>query len=535
MLRIIHQNLIQPLLCIGYLLFFIAGFPEPIFCGEKSQGQAATLNRTPRIHPDYADVIIPPNIAPLNFRVLEPADEAVLHIVGHSGEPIDLESSNGTFQIPMKAWKNLLNQNRGQAVTMSIRIKKNDQWQAFLPIVNHVSNESIDPYLAYRLINPAFSLWTGMGLYQRNLETFEQKPIILNRQTDNGCMNCHNFENNDPEVMLMHLRGGSASGTLIRRKDEIRKVNTATDFNKPGAYPSWHPNGNIIAFSVNTLTMFFHACGESRDVLDSGSDLVLYLIDQNMITTNLGIASPNRMETFPCWAPDGSYLYFCAANKLKDYVGERNGKEDLYWEKIRYDLMRISYDDKTNTWGKPEMVLSNEQVDGSITEPRISPNGRFLMFTKADYGNFPIYLKSADLYLLDLKTKKYKRMECNSDDIESFHSWSSNGCWFVFSSKRLDGFCARPYFSYLSEDGTASKPILLPQEDPAFYDTFLKTYNVPELIRGPIQVDPRAWERVAHADQIYKAKLDPNIRVEELLAGKEQKGEGADLYRQAPR
>jgi hypothetical protein len=535
MLRVIHQHRIQPLLCIGYLLFLMAGFPGPIFCGEKSGEPTTTINRTPRIDPDYAEIVIPPNIAPLNFRVLEPADEATLHIVGHSGQSIDLESSNGTFQIPMKAWKNLLNQNRGQAVTMSIQVKKNDQWQAFLPIVNHVSNESIDPYLAYRLINPAFSLWTGMGLYQRNLETFEQRPIVLNRQTDNGCMNCHNFENNDPEVMLMHLRGGSAAGTLIRRKDEIRKVNTATDFNKPGAYPSWHPNGNIIAFSVNKLTMFFHARGESRDVLDSGSDLVLYLIDQNMITTDLGIASPNRMETFPCWAPDGSYLYFCAANKLNDYVGERDGREDLYWEKIRYDLMRISYDDKTNTWGKPEMVLSNEQVDGSITEPRISPNGRFLMFTKADYGNFPIYLGSADLYLLDLKDKKYKRMECNSNKTESFHSWSSNGCWFVFSSKRLDGFCARPYFSYLSEDGTASKPILLPQEDPAFYDTFLKTYNVPELIRGPIQLDPRAWERVAHADQIHKAKLDPSIKLEELLGGKEQKGEGVDLYRQAPR
>ncbi|MDZ7262466.1 MAG: cytochrome C biosynthesis protein [candidate division KSB1 bacterium] len=483
----------------------------------------------PRINPDYTGLIIPPNIAPLNFRVFEPLDQAVLKIASNSGDTIHLKSHDGTFRIPIKAWKRLLNQNRGQSLTMQIHLQKDGQWQTFRPIVNRIAKEPIDPYLAYRLINPAYSLYTVMGLYQRNLETFEQKPILVNRLTQDNCMNCHNFKNNDPAFMLMHLRGGPAAGTLIQYQGEIHKVNTATEFNKAGAYPSWHPNGNIIAFSVNTLTMFFHAVGESRDVLDSGSDLVLYWVDKNMITTGPGIANPERMETFPCWSPDGRYLYFCAADKLERYVSHRNGKEDLLWETIRYDLMRIAYNAETNTWGQPETVLSAYEADGSITMPRISPDGRFLMFTKAAYGNFPVYLKSADLYLIDLKNMEYKPLECNSDQTESFHSWSSNGRWFVFSSKRQDGFCARPFFSYLNQDGIASKPFLLPQEDPAFYDEFLKTYNVPELIREPIQVNPRTWARVALETTAISAKLDPLVKV------KAQPSDKPDLYQKARR
>ena len=513
------------------VLWCVSGFVSILYSGDSSQ-PSAVIERVPHIFPDYVGVVIPPNIAPMNFRVNEPLDEVELQIASCSGEPITLESGDGTFQIPITAWKNLLSRNHGQMLTMAVRIKKDGAWKEFRPIVNRISNESIDPFLAYRLINPAYGLWTEMGLYQRNLETFEEKPILVNRLTEQSCMNCHSFNKNDPETMMMHLRGGAAGGTLIRRKNEIRKVNTATDFNKPGAYPSWHPNGNIIAFSVNSLTMFFHAQGESRDVLDSGSDLVLYLIDQNMITTGPGIHDPDRMETFPCWSPDGKYLFFCAADKLESYVRQRNGVEDLFWETIRYDLMRIAYNVQTNTWGKPETVLSAKEADGSITEPRISPDGRYLLFTKAEYSNFPIYLKSADVWLLDLQTKKYKKLESNSDKTDSFHSWSSTGRWFVFASKRLDGLSARPFFSYINEDGTASKPVLLPQEDPAFYDTFIKTFNVPELIKGPVTIDPRTWEETAMGEKIYKARLDPNL-VKFLPATKAP--ETPDLYQRAPR
>jgi hypothetical protein len=83
----------------------------------------------------------------------------------------------------------------------------------------------------------------------------------------------------------------------------------------------------------------------------------------------------------------------------------------------------------------------------------------------------------------------------NSDQSDSWHCWSTNGRWIVFSSKRLDGLFTRPFFSYVTREGEFSKPFVLPQADPAFYESYLKTFNLPELVAGPIQVKESALAR----------------------------------------
>src|SRR5665647_1707249 len=95
------------------------------------------------------------------------------------------------------------------------------------------------------------------------------------------------------------------------------------------------------------------------------------------------------------------------------------------------------------------------------------------------YSSFPGTQPESDLYLMDLRTKKYQRLDAvNSNRSECWHSWSSNGRWFVFSSKRRDGLLTRPYFSYFDSQGQAHKPFLLPQKDPAdFYDSLPQMIN----------------------------------------------------------
>jgi len=74
------------------------------------------------------------------------------------------------------------------------------------------------------------------------------------------------------------------------------------------AYTAWHPDGRVAAFSANYISQFFHAVGESRDVFDGESDLALYHVDSNTVTTTPNISQPDRLETFPTWSPDGRYL-----------------------------------------------------------------------------------------------------------------------------------------------------------------------------------------------------------------------------------
>jgi hypothetical protein len=179
----------------------------------------------------------------------------------------------------------------------------------------------------------------------------------------------------------------------------------------------------------------------------------------------------------------------------------------VHFDQCRYDLVRIGYDVATDAWGQPETVLSAQQTGKSLVLPRVSPDGRSLMFCMCDYGYFPIFQPDSDLYLMDLATARYERMDCNSDWSESWHCWSSNSRWLAFTSKRGDGLFSRAYFSYIDEHGKASKPFVLPQRDPAFYDSYIKLYQMPELTRDPVPVTGEALARVIRTDPWERSSL----------------------------
>ena len=268
---------------------------------------------------------------------------------------------------------------------------------------------------------------------------------------------------------------------------------------------AWHPSGRLVVYSLNKVRQFFHAGREeTRDVVDLDSDLVCYEVGAEAAKTAAGMADPDRLETYPTWSPDGRSLYFCRAPIL---WSDRSALPPEHYEAVRYDLMRISYDLETDTWGEAETVLSSDETGLSILLPRVSPDGKYLLFCMCRYGCFPIYQPGSDLYLMDLDSGQYRRLEINSDRSESWHSWSSNGRWFVFSSKRRDGIFTRSYLSYLDEAGTVHKPFLLPQEDPTFYDSCFKTYSVPEFTTEPVRVSPKELAEAASTAQPLEVSM----------------------------
>ena len=79
----------------------------------------------------------------------------------------------------------------------------------------------------------------------------------------------------------------------------------------------------------------------------------------------------------------------------------------------------------------------------------------------------------------------------NSPSVESYHSWSSNSRWVVFSSRRIDGLYTRPYIAYIDADGRIGKPFVMPQKTGDFYSNFMNSYNIPEFVGGKIDVGQR--------------------------------------------
>ncbi|HJP29980.1 MAG TPA: hypothetical protein QGF95_05440 [Candidatus Latescibacteria bacterium] len=473
---------------------------------KAPEAEPPTQDRLPRIDPDYADVTIPPNIAPLNFVVNEPGEAFEVAIRSTHGEALDVSSESAQIRIPAGAWRKLLAANHGQDLLLHVSVRQADgRWERFQPISQHVAQEKIDGYLVYRLLKPLYNKYVNIGIYQRHLESFDQKPVLENSNADHACLNCHTFVRNQPDPMVLQTRSEHGLTMLLARGQEVTTIDTRTAFNKsPAAYTSWHPGGRHIGFSVNKVSLFLHTdpTRETREVFDAGSDLAVYSTEDNILTTTAAISDPDRAETWPEWSPDGRHLYFSSAPILPIEQ----------FEEVRYDLMRIPFDVDSGTWGDLDTLLTAGQTGLTVTQPKVSPDGRWLVFTMADHGNFPIFSATADLYVMDLLKGGYRRLEINSDLADSWHSWSSNGRWLVFSSKRRDGLFARPYFSYVDEEGRFHRPVLMPQEDPTFYDAFIKTYNVPVFITGPVKVSERNLARAIYdPDRPLSAQLDPRV------------------------
>jgi len=453
--------------------------------------QFVELEVQPGISPDYSDTVIPANIAPLNFRILEQGQQFFVKVYAGKGKAIDIHSKTGQVRIPVRKWRALLKINRGSQIFFDVYVKDAEQgWTRFGRITNTIAKDEIDGTVVYRRMKPIYNWWKDIGIYQRNLADYDESMVMHGRSFEEGCVNCHSFVGNDPGTMTLGLRSAQyGSSTLLARQGSVKKIGAKW------GYTAWHPGGTLAVYSINKVRQFFHTGRmEVRDVVDLDSALVCYSVENNKAVCPPQLSDKNLLETYPTWSPDGKTLYYCSAPVLWD---DRDTVPPKNYDKVKYDLRRVSFDIETQTWGQVETVLSAEDTGQSILLPRISPDGRFLLFCMCEYGCFPVYQASSGLYIMDLSTGDYQSTTVNSQYSESWHSWSSNSRWIAFSSKRQDGLFTRTYLSHVDANGKTHKPFVLPQRDPQYYDSLLETYSVPELITGPIKVNKSLLGRAA--------------------------------------
>lgn len=476
------KNTTYQLACLLLLLLSCTEVPE----------NAVGTNSLPAIWPDYTGITIPANIAPLNFRNENQEAETTVAVFRFQNDSI-VVSGKQTIDIPQSKWKKIVAQAVGSNLEITLYDRQKGQWRQYAPFQIDIA-DSIDDYLVYRLIEPGYELWNKMGIYQRNLTNFEQKTVYENTLTSNNCVNCHSFCNRDPKTMMFHMRQ-TFPGTYLIQGGETEKLETKTDQTVSTlVYPSWHSSGRYIAFSVNQTKQAFHSRSKNRiEVFDEASDVVVYDVIKHEIITDSLLFSKKAFETFPTFSPDGKRLYFCTAD---------SGPMPDQYDSLKYSLCSIAFDPDKRTFGNTVDTLYNAQEKGkSVSFPRVSPDGKRILYTLSGYGNFSVWHKDADLWMTDLNTRRnYPLAEANSNDVESYHSWSSNSRWIVFSSRREDGLYTRPYLAYIDEQGEVGKPFLLPQKRSDYYFTLMKSYNIPELVTGPVDLNLYQVSQTAKKD-----------------------------------
>ena len=452
------------MICLSFIIYHLS------FCMACSHApkDVVELDTLPPIYPDYCNVTIPENIAPLNFLLR--ADCEAIEV--KAGELV-LNASGNEAVFDIDDWKTLMQQSSGKEIEVTITALVNGTWKQYKSFRWQVVGDRVDPYLTYRLIEPDYEIWNHVQIQQRCVENFEVNALGHYEQLENRCMNCHTYANQDPQLSMMYVRG-PGGGAILNSNGELQKLNI------PGSvYFGFSPTGRYITYSTQKIIPAFHSLASKRlEVYDAASNVFVADMQEHRVISSPLLSDSLKFETFPTFSPDGKYIYYCAADTVSLPRDIKN---------LQYSLVRIPFDETTGTIGTQVDTLFSQR---SVCHPRISPDGRYLLYTVADYGTFPIWHPEADLQMMNLQTDAIDSLSIvNSEKSDTYHSWSSNSRWFVFASKRDDGLYGKPYFCYVDSHGKAHKPFCLPQQHPTFYDNNLKSFNAPELGKGKVPFD----------------------------------------------
>ena len=440
------------------------------------------VDEQPGIYPDYIGVTIPAGIAPLNFNCIDDDIDCMDVVVkGSKGGELHVQGDEADFDIA--DWHKLTEQNKGGQLAFTVCVRKDGQWMQYKDFNVNVSSYALDEWgLTYRRIAPGYEVFSHMGIYQRDLSTFDEYAIIENTQVPGMCVNCHSAHQTNPKKFIFHVRGNH--GATMFQIDEKREWLKASNEQLGGSmvYPYWHPSGKYCAFSTNQTRQGFHVVSSKRvEVLDLSSDVFVYNPETHEILTDSLLLTKDWSENSPVFSPDGRTLYFMTCKKQED---------PTLFKDEKYNLCKIGFNPETETFGEKVDTIFNAAAMGkSLTWPRPSYDGKYIMFTLLDYGYFSIWHKESNQWLLNLQTGESRELkEINSDEADSYHNWSLNSHWVVFTSRRDDGLYTRLYLACVDDKGHFSKPFMLPQRHPKeYYSESIYSFNVPDFTKSKVE------------------------------------------------
>ena len=476
-------------------------------CSISCEHSGSVISETlPPIWPDYFDVTIPNNIAPLNFGPEDGLSVKRMSVVVQDKEGKTILRQNGAnICFPIRRWHKVLRETTGSDLLFTVGMKTSEGWTRYKPFQMHVSSDQIDYGLTFRLIPPGYQSFGHMGIYERNLSNFNQRELLDMRMVDSGCINCHTQNRTDPSSFSLHVRGAH-SATILRHNGKTESLNTVTD--STGGffvYPFWHPSGRYITYSTNvTKQSFYTSAHRLIEGYDEKSDVIVYNVDKHTVLRPRQSNRKDRFETWPSFSADGKSLYYSSSKFCRLPRDVRD---------LKYSLCRLPFDPETGSFGEQvDTILNAEKMDKSFSLPRPSYDGKYLLITVTDFGTLQTGHKEADLWLYDNATGAfYNAGGINSENTESFHNWNSTSKWAVVCSRRDDGLYTRLYLAHLNENGVFDKGFMLPQKNPCkYYSELIYSYNTPDFTSGKVPFNRHKIRRMIMSPERQTVEVESN-------------------------
>lgn len=321
----------------------------------------------------------------------------------------------------------------------------------------------------------------------RYVDEPESRVVLENLHT---CANCHSFSA-DGRTLGMDLDGphndkGLYAIVPIRPKTEIRNEdviswkkfrNQMEPGKRIGFMSQVSPDGRyvITATQVQYYVANFKDYRFLQVFYPTRGILAWYDRVEKIIRPLPGADDPRYVHANAVWSPDGSYLVFSRAPAMEAYPPGRKLAQfpnDPNEVQIRYDLYRIPF--RNGAGGQAEPLRGASGNGMSNTFPKISPDGRWIVFVKCRNGQ--LMRPDGELWIVPAEGGAPRRMRCNTRLMNSWHSFSPNGRWLVFSSKARSPY-TQLFLTHIDENGTDSPPVLI--ENTAAAN---RAANIPELV-----------------------------------------------------
>ncbi|MCK4416862.1 MAG: PD40 domain-containing protein [Candidatus Latescibacteria bacterium] len=382
-----------------------------------------------------------------------------------------------SWWFPERLWCRICKEAKSRDIWIQVKgVKRSGSYsktpepiQASEPVHFRISKHPVDNYVVYRLVLPQFQAKKTPDTFIRDLRSFEVKPFLLARRQ--YCFSCHVFSAKAGTEGMLALKmrimdeKKSAAGLGVFNMASAKGQRLLFPFPHPGfTYVAWNSEGNKLAISANqAFSSLTPIVFEAQELEYSFSDIAVYDLSEECSFLLPGANSPDYLEIYPAWTPDGKQIVFSQA------------KAGVSARVIKYNIYVVDYNDGKG--GKAVPVAGVSYNGKSNYYARFSPDGKWMSLCMADQGS--LIESSSDIYLLSASLEgQAHRLECNADyAADSWHSWSSNSRWLVFATKRDDGVFARFYLTQIDDKGHASPAVRMPLKDPT-----LASFNIPEFL-----------------------------------------------------
>ena len=406
----------------GFLICCIA-----VLFSCKSADEEEKVKVLPSLFPDYVNVSVPYNIAPLNFLLKDCSGQIEVRLSSSSSDYTFI-GNEGKIRFPQNEWAELLKKEKGGVIKVNVKAQKDGKWIVYPSFKWEIKAEAIDDYIIYSKEVPGNVPNLNKSLTRREMASFSEKEIHKEQPF---------FYAKFPEKVSFRGKKRGNFGVYVMDSLFVSYISVFPDKRRENI--GLHSSVLLADFSNEQYKVL-------PDSISSGGEI-----------------------SFVDLSFDSRKLFYCVSSGSVDPDSILSLKYDLMSRDINPADLSVS--------GIPDTVASMPAA--SVSYPSSSPDGNYIAYTVSGFGASSEWHDDSDMRLMNLHTGTIDSLQIvnSANKADIVRGWSSNGRWLMFSSKRDDGFYERVYFSYIDSTGMAHKPFMLPLLDASYYNNMMEIFG----------------------------------------------------------